>query len=409
MKHYLAILCLALMATACVNDDTDFSDLIKGGDNPPEKPILPIEINLDFSELAEAGEVIPTDETDPTYNDYEENTNWSYTVNIDYSGETATLSGNTSRVRITQEGAHVVIQSTSNRVHYVLSGSSNNGSFKIYSENKFKLTLNGVTLTNPNGAAINNQGGKSLYLVLADGTNNTLTDGTTYTDVEGEQMKGAFFSEGQVLVSGKGSLEVNARGRNGIVSDDYFRFRPGCKIHVKASGGHGIKANDGIYVDGGVLNIELSADGAKGIRCDSLMNMTGGRVTIITTGGATIDKSVTPADTSSCAGIKCDRALNISGGALMLKSTGDGGKGINNTEDINITGGTIKVVATGIKDLASPKGIKGDAKINISGGYVYSYSANGSPIDADGGLSVKLGYVTWENLPQRVIISYVAE
>lgn len=401
-----------MMATACVNDDTDFSDLINGGSNDtiPEETVTPIDIDLDFSTLDEVDDVVPTDEADPTYNDYEENTDWSYIINIDYDGETATLSGNTSRVRSTVTGGHVVIRSASARVNYVVTGSSDNGSLKIYSENKFKLTLAGVSLTNPTGAAINNQGGKSLYLVLADGTENMLADGATYTDIDGEDQKGALFSEGQVLVSGKGSLTIDGQGRHGLVSDDYFRFRPGCKVHVKCANGHGIKANDGITIDGGVLNIEISGDGYKGFRCDSTMTINGGRTTIVATG----DASVTPAtdialaDTSSCAGIKCDYALTINGGNVLIKATGEGGKGVNNTGDIIVTGGALQVVTTGTKGLASPKGIKGDGRLTVTGGYVYSYSANGSPIDPDGGIFVADGYTLWENKAKRVIISFLA-
>ena len=411
MKKYLTILLVAVMATSCVNDDTDFSDLINGGGNDtiPEEVITPIDIELDYSVLNEPDDVVPTDEADPSYNDYEENTNWSYTINIDYDGETATLSGNTSRVRSTVTGGHVVIRSTSARINYVVTGTSDNGSLKIYSENKFKLTLAGVSLTNPTGAAINNQGGKSLYLVLADGTENILTDGVNYTDIDGEDQKGALFSEGQVLVSGKGSLTIDGHGRHGMVSDDYFRFRPGCKVHIKCANGHGIKANDGITIDGGVFNIEVAGDGYKGFRCDSTMTVNGGRTTIIATGGVSVTAAtdIAPADTSSCAGIKCDYALTINGGNVFVKATGEGGKGLNNTGDIIVTGGALQVVTTGIKGLASPKGIKGDGMFTVTGGYVYSYSANGSPIDPDGGIVVADGYTLWENKARRVIISFL--
>ena len=414
-KKYLTIALVALMSTACVNDDTDFSELINGGKNDndtiPEEVITPIDIDLDFTALDEADDIVPTDETDPAYNDYEENTDWRYTITIHYDGETATLDGNTTRVRSTVAGAHVVIRSTSARVNYVVTGASDNGSLKIYSENKFKLTLAGVSLTNPTGAAINNQGGKSLYLVLADSTENSLADGTTYTDIDGEDQKGALFSEWQVLVSGKGSLTVTANARHGLCSDDYFRFRPGCKVHVKSAVGHGIKANDGITIDGGVLNIEVAGAGAKGIRCDSTMTVNGGRTTILATGGVDITPStdIAPADTSSCAGIKCDYALSIHGGNVLIKATGEGGKGVNNTGDVLITGGALQVVTTGVKGLASPKGIKGDGILNVTGGYVYSYSANAAPIDTSEGILVADSYTTWETLPRRVIISFIGD
>lgn len=404
------LLLVALLVTACVNDDTNFDDLINGAggnDSIPEEVITPIDIDLDFSALDEVDDVPVTDETSEAYNDYEENTNWKYTINIAWDGETATLSGNTTRVRATVEGGHVVIRSTSTRVHYVLSGASDNGSLKIYCETRFKVTLNGLNLTNPNGAAINNQGGKSLYLVLADGTQNTLSDGTAYSDTEGEQMKGTFFSEGQVIVSGKGALTINGQCRHGLVSDDYFRFRPGCKVNVNCSTGSGIKANDGITIDGGVINVAVSGDGAKGIRCDSTMTVNGGRTTIVTTGGVAVTTGTdVVADTSSCAGIKCDYPLTINGGTVRIKSTGEGGKGINNAGDVIVNGGTLQVVTTGIKGTTSPKGIKGDGTLTVTGGTVYSYSAGGSPIDMASGISVADGYTIWETKPRRVIISF---
>ena len=55
MKKYLIILLVAMIATSCVNDDTDFSDLINGGGNDtiPEEVITPIDIELDYSVLDE--------------------------------------------------------------------------------------------------------------------------------------------------------------------------------------------------------------------------------------------------------------------------------------------------------------------------------------------------------------------
>ena len=139
------------------------------------------------------------------------------------------------------------------------------------------------------------------------------------------------------------------------------------------------------------------------------MTVNGGRTTIIATGGVSVTAAtdIAPADTSSCAGIKCDYALTINGGNVFVKATGEGGKGLNNTGDIIVTGGALQVVTTGTKGLASPKGIKGDGMLTVTGGYVYSYSANGSPIDPDGGIVVADGYTLWENKARRVIISFL--
>ena len=97
---------------------------------------------------------------------------------------------------------------------YELSGNTSDGFFKLYSASKQGITLNGLNLTNPNGAAINVQGptgtpnkGKRTFIVLK-GTN-TLADGTSYTGTPSdEDEKAVLFGEGQFVFSGTGSLEV---------------------------------------------------------------------------------------------------------------------------------------------------------------------------------------------------------
>ncbi|MBR1803915.1 MAG: carbohydrate-binding domain-containing protein [Muribaculaceae bacterium] len=405
MKRLCYILAATtLLLTGCINDDSDFNTLLQKA----EEAIKPIDIELDYSDLDEQPDEIITDIDDPYYNDYVENDEFSRVIYIHYDGNTVSLDGETSRVSITTSGAHVTINSTAGHMDYVLSGTSTDGSLKIYSDSKFKLTLNEVALTNPHGAAINDQCGKTVYLVLTDGTTNSLTDGDTYSIDLGEQMKGAFFSEGQVVVSGDGTLNVNASGGHGIASDDYIRFRPGCKVNVTASGGHAIKANDGIFIDGGVLNLTVTGDGYKGLKSDMDLTMKGGRTTVITTGDSRIIEQTleTVADTSSCAGIKAEGIVAITAGTLNIKSTGEGGKGINSVGSISITGGTVNVVTTGAKTYSSPKGIKSDEDITIGGGNTYTYSRYGNPLDASGTLTVQQGYSTYETREHRIRIFY---
>lgn len=396
-KH-ITLLMAALAMTACTSDDTDLEWLIE---NNPK--VRPIEINLDDSDLDEGDDIIVTDPNDEAYNDYWENNAWTTTVRVNYTPEGATVTGTNTRVKAEIDGGHVIVRAVASRVHIVASGECADGSLKVYSEYKFKMTLNGVNLTNPHGAAINNQCGKTLYLVIAPGTENRLEDGPEYTYVEEEDMKAVIFSEGQIAVSGKGSLSVYSHGRHGIATDDYVRFRKGNKIYVNSTSGNGIRGKDGVYIDGSVINVETSANASKGITSPSLVRITGGRTTLITHGAPV--PNVELGDTSSCAGIKCDSIITIAGGIVNIKSTGEGGKGINAHMNLEVSGGTLNVVTTGRKGLAAPKGIKCDAEMNVTGGSIYTYSGYASPLSAHP-LTLAEGYTLYDPQKRVVTIKY---
>ena len=371
-----------------------------GGDDE----LTPKEIDLDYSALNEPGETIPYDEDALDYGDYVENTVWSTTVRITFDGETATVTGAPTSVLVNVEGAHVTITSAAKRIRYIVTGTTSDGSLKFYSERKFQLQLNGVDITNPNGAAVNNQCGKSLYLVLNEGTVNTLRDGKNYSMVEGEDQKGTLFSEGQILVSGKGRLNIYSEGKNCMASDDYVFVRPGCQLYMNSTSGHGIKAKDYIYIKGGVINMEIAADGAKGINCDSLVNITGGRTTIITSGTTKweTDSMGEPVSTG-CAGVKADYNMTMTGGTLNIKCTGNDAKGINVALPFVFGGGELNVVCTGRQVTVAPKGVKCDTDCTVKGGSFYSCAPNGKALDVDGTLTIADGYTTLNNEDDRLL------
>lgn len=366
---FTAVAVAVVFMCSCGSDDNPLSSIgtissgVTGNTSSGSNSIDVPDISFDTSALSESEE-IPDDD-----NDYVENSTFSTTITITYNGSSASVSGSASGVTITTDGAHVTVNQTVSKVAYVLTGSSSDGCFKIYSSNKLALTLNGLTLTNPEGAAINCQSSKSLYLIIADGTSNTLEDGTSYSTPSDEDEKGTIFSEGQIITSGSGTLDITANYKNGIVSDDYLIFRPGPVINITSTGSNGIKANDGVTIRGGVLNIGTSADSGKGVNSEADVEISGGRTTIITSGGTTIEDS----DTKSASGVKSDVSFYMTGGELNIKSTGKGGKGVSADSIIAISGGTINIVTTGTQFVqgsydSSPKGIKADNNLTISGG-----------------------------------------
>ena len=333
---------------------------------------------------ATASEYFPEDE------DALENNDFKTEVSIDLSNPVAKSE---SGVEVSVKGGHVTANHGSAKgICYVLSGTTTNGSFTVVGDKKYEVKLNGVSINNPDSAALNLLSGKRAYVVLAEGTKNTLTDGT------GGSQKGALYCKGKLLFNGSGSLSVTGNTNNAIHSADYIVFRKGNNIAVKSTANHGIKANDGVFINGGILNVEVTATAAKGINCESHIVVNGGRTTVITTGDGTYDADDREAKGAAC--IKADSTLTVNGGTLMLKSTGSGGKGINVDMEANFNGGEVYIITEGGQyrsnnDTSSPKGIKVDGNLNISGGtiWVRTSGQNGEGIETKSKLTITGGEV----------------
>ena len=324
-------------------------------------------IALDKNALAESVNVDTNDD------DYIENTTFDKTITVTFSQSgNASVSGDENGIVSINGNDVIVTNNTDQVIKYVLTGETSDGFFKLYSTKKQAIVLNGVSITNPDGAAINNQSKKRTFIVLNDGTKNYLSDGANYSDAtDSEDMKGCFFSEGQLIFSGSGYLEVDANCKAGIRSDDYVRTMPKANIWVDASAGNGIRGNEAVIVTGGVVNINVTGTADKGISTDGEVRIDGGRTTIFTSGGYEYDSDEN--DYSACSGIKADSVININGGELNIKSTGTGGKGLNCDDEININDGVVRIITTGkrqkdSKGSVSPKGIKADGNITVSGG-----------------------------------------
>ena len=386
---------------SCVNDDTDMDDILALYLEEPAQ------IELDYSALIEQPDVPVTDEADSAYNDYVENSPWNKVINIHFGGEVATVTGTVAGVTVQANGNHVTVMNMSGPVQFVVSGQTLDGSLKFYGDKRFQVLLNGASITNPNGAAINNQGSKSMYVVLAEGTVNRLQDGATYTMVDEEDQKAALFSEGQIIFSGTGTLDVVAEGRGGIRSDDYIRIRPGVKININSSALDGLRANDGIILDGGAINVETTGLGAKGVRSGGPMTVNGGRLVAISHGDCRLgDDEDGESDTTACAALVCDTLLIVHAGDIRLKAQGDGGKGLNAKQDVRILGGSFQAVATGTRELKKPKGVKVDGSFSISGGYFYTYSRRSDPLEVTGVADFATGYLTYRVTPKVLTIAY---
>ncbi|HPR33803.1 MAG TPA: carbohydrate-binding domain-containing protein, partial [Prolixibacteraceae bacterium] len=173
-------------------------------------------------------------------------------------------------VSVTVKGAEVCVTSASDikDIAYRLSGKTSDGAFKIYSEKRFHLYLNGLDLTHNDGPAINIQSKKTASVTLVDGTVNFLADGTSYAqsaiDSEGayEDQKATFFSEGSLVFDGNGQLILSGKGadQHGIGCDETIEIRSG-NFAVQRATKDGIHAKEGISIYDGIISIVASGDG----------------------------------------------------------------------------------------------------------------------------------------------------
>lgn len=374
----------------------------------------------------------------------------SNTIYVNYNGTSVSVINPLAfeGVTIDVNGADVTVNSTAldNEVTYILSGTTTDGLFKVYSNYKFNLILNGVNITNPDGPAINIQSKKKCSLTLNTGTTNSLTDGSTYASST-EDQKSTLFSEGQLEFAGTGSLTVKSNLKHAICSDDYIDIQGGnitvsgalkdgihasdyftmsggtlnvtatsdgidCEAgYIAISGGSittvntaadvkGISSDSTMLISGGTINITVSGNQSKGLKSKQNMTLSGGAITINASGAVVLVASGSGYDPSYCSGIKCDSTLTISGANITITSSGKAGKGISTDKNTIITSGTINITTSGagatytnslgVTDSYNATCIKTDGNISLLGGSVTTSSSGtgGKGISSDGTLTI---------------------
>ena len=341
--------------------------------------------------------------TDTTTVDNDTTKTFTKELNIVWNGSSVDFSGEMDSVDITFDSkGHVVIKSQVTGMKYSLSGSGS-GQFKLYSDYKYELDLNGLVLHCDDGPAINSQCKKKGYIVVSD--RNSLSDGSSYASSD-EDQKAAFFSEGQLLISGTGTLDISGNYKHALASDDYIKISSGT-YSLTSSAADGLHTNDGIQIEGGTITIDAAGDG---MQCDtSNISISGGKLTI----------------TAGDKGILAYGAITISDGEVEVYPQD---KGIKALGDITISGGRVYTVYGGSPNLADaplrgpgggnppgggdgpggggpggggggpsgessgPEGIESKSALTISGGEVYAYAPDDA-INAGGDLMITGGLV----------------
>ena len=212
-----------------------------------------------------------------------------------------------------------------------------------------------TTLTNPfinaNDPAVNIQTKRKTTVTFVDGSTNRLVGGMGFISSEesDEKVKAAFFSRGQFVFEGEGSLTVISRYRHAICSDDYIRINEG-NITIPISANDGLHANDYIEINGGTIEINAMGDGMDS---EGYIQINGGSIAITTTS----DKSH---------GIKSATETTVqSSGNIEIHLEGDASKAFKSKGKMLISKGNLHLTTTGNAcydaeeaDMSSASGIK---------------------------------------------------
>jgi hypothetical protein len=189
----------------------------------------------------------------------------------------------------------------------------------------------------------------------------------------GEDQKGTLCSEGQLVFSGNGALNVTSHYGHGIVSDDYIRVRNG-NITVNAVR-DGINTNDRFLMYGGTVTVNAQQDGldiGKGY-----IEIGGGKLTV-----SAVDEGITASYEGDDAG-NIDPAItpyvDIKGGLIKVTTTGDKGHGMRAMSTFTMSGGIVQVTVKG----AGSKALLSESNMSLAGGKVTALTEGAALYEAD--------------------------
>lgn len=271
--------------------------------------------------------------------------NWdsSEATVITLNGDEAVISGNGA---YTNDG-NVVIK---NAGYYVVSGSLTDGYLSVdaYDSSKVFIRLDGVEINCSDDACIRVEKADKVFLTLAEGSLNTLTSGSTYSEQAlKDGTDGAIFAHDDLTINGSGSLTVNAAYRHGIAANDDLIITGGT-ITVNAAA-DAVHAKDSLRIKEAAITVEAGDDGlvASNEEENGYLYIESGTINITavddgihTTGDITLaggDITVSAGDD----GIHSDSAIYFQDGTVLINTCYEGVEALI----IDVSGGDITVYA----------------------------------------------------------------
>ncbi len=143
-----------------------------------------------------------------------------------------------------------------------VSGESADGRLRIDSEVDYTLVLNGLKLTSSHAPAVNSVSKQKATIMLADGTDNILSDAEEYVFEDStETSSGCFAFQGALTVKGKGGLSVVGNMKHAVYAKKSITIKDGT-LTVPQASSDAIHSGKNVSIEGGELHlIGMDGDG----------------------------------------------------------------------------------------------------------------------------------------------------
>ena len=279
-------------------------------------------------------------------------------------------------IRITQAGTYILRGSYEGQI-----------CIEAGEEDTVRLVLDGFAVSCSDTSPIYGLQCKKLILTLAEGTENQVSDGSSYVfeNPDDDEPDAAIFCKGDLTVNGSGSLTVNGNYSDGIRSKEDLKIISG-QIQVTAVK-DGLKGKDSLTMKDGQIQITSGEDGLKANNDSDpdkgYLIIDGGQIQI----------------SAGDDGIHSETWLTIHDGTITVEESNEGIEGMK----IDINGGSISVsseddginaaASTGDETVDSERQkmeANPDVYVRIAGGEI-SISPGADGIDSNGDVYVTGG------------------
>ncbi len=318
---------------------------------------------------------------------------------ISIDGDNAVMDG--TNVVLNAEGTYILSGNFSGNTVIVAAGDAD----------KLQIVLNSCIIDNKNGPALYIKSADKVFITLAEGSVNKISDGKEYEYIDDEtNVDSAIYSKEDLTINGSGTLTVVGNYKHGIVSKDELVIGAGtydiisvkkavngkdcvkiydCNMVINA-GTDGICSNNDekaergfVYIENG--NIDITS-GNDGIQAETVLKLANPIIKICTGGGS----ANAPVRVEEKFGRREEESEQIEATAETTEST----KGLKAGKDIIIIGGEYNIDTV-------DDAIHANVAIKIEGG-AFDLKSGDDGIHADNTLYITAGsiniYTCYEGL-----------